>query len=690
MMRPTTSSCLLFFLLFFHRRSQGRRQHEEYGCPSTSTCGNISIRYPFRLRGGGNQSSACTPNPPLPLFELVCEANNAVFYGPDENKYYVKEISYANMMVRLVDADLASGECRLPRRNSSVNMYTQFYDTGLSGVDCFIVVTFVSCSREIKGVDAYVPLPSLSMNGTYIVYAIFDHSADQSLIYLEPSCHFTATTAANYSTPSYGTYHLEQSDVFKILQKGFLLSWDPKYRVPWRDTEIYLSPISYCIRQTTDSGPLIGRPMLDRLVFFLFHEEVNFFNCLLDEHRYHSHAAPSPHHFYLAFSVAVIVVVLLDILLIVCIIRFIVAPVTVIVFLAYNSWRSYVPINLVEKFLQNQGKLSPARYSYPQVVRMTANFRDKLGQGGFGSVFKGRLPGGHLVAVKMLLGNSSSCNGEDFINEVSTVGRIHHLNIVRLVGFCSEGAKRALVYEYMPNGSLDKYIFSSSNGSYFTMEKLNQIALAVAQGIDYLHRGCDMRILHFDIKPQNILLDHGFVPKLSDFGLAKLYPKDCSLVSMSAARGTIGYIAPEQVSRSFGVISYKSDVYSFGMLLMEMAGGRRNVNRNVDNSSQVYYPSWIYDRLEKMELGLEICHVEIDGMERKLCKVGLWCIQMRPSDRPSMSRVIEMLEEADADALPMPPKPFLSNSLPISIQQYSDATGSSFTELSIISEDIDQ
>lgn len=421
----------------------------------------------------------------------------------------------------------------------------------------------------------------------------------------------------------------------------------------------------------------IPRTILNVILSFVYYEG-SFFVCLVNKSRHHGAK------FRFIFSVAVILAALLDIVLIHCLLRFVLASVTVLVFLAYNFWRLYVPIDLVEKFLQNQGKLSPARYSYPDIVRMTGNFRDKLGQGGFGSVFKGKLPGGHLVAVKML--SKSSCDGEDFINEVSTVGRIHHLNVVRLLGFCSEGAKRALIYDYMPNGSLDKYIFSS-NGAisfrYFTMEKLNEIALAVAKGIDYLHRGCDMRILHFDIKPHNILLDHEFVPKVSDFGLAKLYPKDYSLVSMSAARGTIGYIAPELVSRSFGVISYKSDVYSFGMLLMEMAGGRRNVNRNVENSSQVYYPSWIYHRLEQMELGgQEIC-VEIDGMERKLCKVGLWCIQMRPSDRPSMSRVIEMLE-ADVDALPMPPKPFLSNSQPISMQQ--SGIDSSFTELSIISE----
>jgi len=246
-----------------------------------------------------------------------------------------------------------------------------------------------------------------------------------------------------------------------------------------------------------------------------------------------------------------------------------------------------VPVDSVEKFLQNQQTLTPTRYAYTDIIAMTRHFKHKLGQGGFGSVYRGELPGGHLVAIKML--GNSKCNGDDFISEVSTIGRIHHLNVVRLVGFCSEVSNRALVYEFMPNGSLDKYIFSSNGAHrYLTVEKLNEIALGVARGIDYLHRGCDMRILHFDIKPHNILLDHNFNPKVSDFGLAKLYPKDYSLVSISAARGTIGYIAPELVSRSFGVISHKSDVYSFGMLLLEMAGGRRNVDQRAENSSQVY------------------------------------------------------------------------------------------------------
>lgn len=364
--------------------------------------------------------------------------------------------------------------------------------------------------------------------------------------------------------------------------------------------------------------------------------------------------------------------------------RFVCAPLMVYLFLAYKFWSAQVSIDTVEKFLRNQRNLAPTRYAYTDIIAITSHFKEKLGQGGFGSVFKGKLAGGHLVAVKML--GNSKCNGEEFINEVSTIGRIHHVNVVRLVGFCSDGSKRALVYEYMPNGSLDRYIFSSNRTGTnpFTLERLNKIALGVARGIDYLHRGCDVQILHFDIKPHNILLDHDFTPKVSDFGLAKLFPKDYSLVPMSAARGTIGYIAPELISRSFGVISHKADVYSFGMLLMEMAGGRRNADpRAGSTSSQAYYPSWIYDKLiHQGELKIDNSF-EISNVERKLCMVGLWCIQMRSGDRPSMSKVVEMLE-ADVDTLQIPPKPFLSPEEPISVT-YSSQDWSS-TELSIIAE----
>uniref|UniRef100_A0A0D9UW25 Protein kinase domain-containing protein n=1 Tax=Leersia perrieri TaxID=77586 RepID=A0A0D9UW25_9ORYZ len=319
-----------------------------------------------------------------------------------------------------------------------------------------------------------------------------------------------------------------------------------------------------------------------------------------------------------------------------------------------------ITTDAVEKFLRMQLMLGPTRYAYSDLTAITGHFGEKLGEGGYGSVYKGVLPGNVHVAVKVL--GKSNCNGEEFISEVSTIGRIHHVNVVRLVGFCSEEMRRALVYEYMPRGSLDKYIFSSERS--FSWDKFNEIALGIAKGINYLHQGCDMQILHFDIKPHNILLDNNFVPKVADFGLAKLYPRDNSFVPLNALRGTVGYIAPEMISRSFGVISSKSDVYSFGVLLLEMAGGRRNSGMHEESSNQDYYPSLVYDQLTEQQLGVgEISSAttvsDMHELERKLCIIGLHCIQMNPHDRPTMSEVIEMLE-GGVDSLQIPPRPFFS------------------------------
>lgn len=313
----------------------------------------------------------------------------------------------------------------------------------------------------------------------------------------------------------------------------------------------------------------------------------------------------------------------------------------------------------IEKFLEDYKAFKPSRYSFADIKRITNEFKDKLGQGGYGTVFKGRLSNDVLVAVKIL--NDSKGNGEEFINEVGSMSRIHHVNVARLVGFCADGYKRALVYEYLPNESLEKFIFAAKGENHVLgWNKLQDIALGIAKGIEYLHQGCEQRILHFDIKPHNILLDHNFNPKISDFGLAKLCSKDQSAVSLTAARGTMGYIAPEVLSRNFGNVSYKSDVYSFGMLLLEMVGGRRNSDVTVENTSQVYFPEWAYNHLDNgEETGIRIENESDSEIKRKLTIVGLWCIQWYPVDRPSMKVVIQMLE-GEADSLTKPPNPFAS------------------------------
>ncbi|XP_062176987.1 rust resistance kinase Lr10-like isoform X2 [Alnus glutinosa] len=294
-----------------------------------------------------------------------------------------------------------------------------------------------------------------------------------------------------------------------------------------------------------------------------------------------------------------------------------------------------------------------------EIKKMTKSFKDKVGEGGYGTVYKGTLRSGRFVAIKML--GKSKANGQDFINEVATIGRIHHVNVVQLIGFCVQGSSRALVYEFMPKGSLNQYIFSPEESDVLSYKKIYGIAIGIARGIEYLHRGCEMQILHFDIKPHNILLDENFTPKISDFGLAKLYPVDNSIVSLTAARGTLGYMAPELFYKNIGGVSYKSDVYSFGMLLMEMTSKRKNVSAFVEHSSQIYFPTWVYDQLQDgNDIKMEDATKEEKKMIKKMIIVALWCIQMKPSDRPSMSNVLEMLE-GEVECLQMPPMPTMSS-----------------------------
>ncbi|WJX53201.1 hypothetical protein P8452_39226 [Trifolium repens] len=285
---------------------------------------------------------------------------------------------------------------------------------------------------------------------------------------------------------------------------------------------------------------------------------------------------------------------------------------------------------------------------------MTKRFKNKLGEGGYGSVYEGELRSKRKVAVKVL--TKSQTNGQDFINEVATIGRIRHVNVVQLIGFCAERTKQALIYEFMSNGSLDKHTFSQDQGnsSSLSYEKFYDISLGIARGIQYLHQGCDMQIIHFDIKPHNILLDENFNPKISDFGLAKLYRIDQSILTLTAARGTMGYMAPELLYKNIGSISNKADVYSFGMMLMEMAGRKKNINY-MENYWQDYFAKWAYDQFEETidtNNGTE----EEKKIAMKMIVIALKCIQMKPDDRSSINEVIDMLE---GDEVPqhLPPDP---------------------------------
>jgi hypothetical protein len=296
-------------------------------------------------------------------------------------------------------------------------------------------------------------------------------------------------------------------------------------------------------------------------------------------------------------------------------------------------------------------------FRYTDLVHATKNFSERLGGGGFGSVFKGVLSESNAIAVKRLDG---ARQGEkQFRAEVSSIGLIQHINLVKLIGFCCEGDKRLLVYEHMPNGSLDAHLFQS-NAIILKWSARYQIAIGVARGLCYLHESCRECIIHCDIKPENILLDASFAPKIADFGMAAFVGRDFSRV-LTTFRGTAGYLAPEWLS---GVaITPKVDVYSFGMVLLEIISGKRNTPEvNSKSTYQVaFFPVQAVIKLHEGDLQSLVdpqLHGDFDLEEaERVCKVAFWCIQDDEYDRPTMGEVVRVLE--GLQELDMPPMPRL-------------------------------
>ncbi|XP_077226811.1 rust resistance kinase Lr10-like [Tasmannia lanceolata] len=586
-----------------------------------SSCGNLnSIRSPFYLKTD-------TTNCSYSHYQLSCENNRAALYL-GSMKYYVAEILYEMRMIRVVDSGLVQDNC------SSLPLYSlqeeelRQYDFMLQ----FFVhdesedITFVNCSAPVDDPSYKSTSPCFNNSSQAYFYFLIGW---RSVSDLHNSCTVVVRTYSLVKTAQNQSY----LEIHHSLLRGFYMGWDMHWTSPCR--RLLESPRCFILAVLRQISviilgilPIVGRIMVGRTSIGIL--------CLF-------------------------------------------------AYFIYKLYRRHYSMDeKIEDFLCAYKSHMPMRYSFWDIRKMTDGFKEKLGKGGFGSVFKGKLPNGHLVAVKML--DKSQGDGQDFINEVATIGRIHHVNVVQLIGFFAVRSKRALIYDFMPNGSLDKYVFSQQGKSHsLNWEKMHEIALGIARGIEYLHRGCEMRILHFDIKPHNILLDDNFVPKVSDFGLAKLYPADESIVSTTFFRGTIGYIAPELFYRNAGGVSHKSDVYSFGMLLMDMAGRRNNMGALMENASNFYFPSWIYDQVDQGgDMGMS--DVTEDEMEiaKKLIMVALWCIQMNPSDRPSMGKVVEMLE-GSVELIHMPVKPFLSSPQRVPDQNNdtgTNPTGSSATNSS--------
>ncbi|XVF27760.1 hypothetical protein REPUB_Repub14bG0136500 [Reevesia pubescens] len=319
-----------------------------------------------------------------------------------------------------------------------------------------------------------------------------------------------------------------------------------------------------------------------------------------------------------------------------------------IIFSHNELGKSQNGVKFLELQLLDFGKLATA----------TNNFHptNKLGKGGFGVVYKGTLQDGKEIAVKRLSRDSGQ-GLEEFMNEVIVISKLQHRNLVRLLGCCVEGEEKMLVYEYMPNKSLDAFLFDKERSSLLNWQRRFNIICGIARGLLYLHQDSRFRIIHRDLKASNILLDREMNPKISDFGMARIFGGDQTEANTKRVVGTYGYMSPEYAID--GLFSVKSDVFSFGVLVLEIVSGKRNRGfYHPDHDLNLLGHAWkLWNGGRPMELTNPLMEKQGSNLEVLRCiQVGLLCVQRRPEDRPTMSSVLLMLD-SENPSLPQPKQP---------------------------------
>ncbi|KAE8802043.1 receptor-like kinase ARK1AS [Hordeum vulgare] len=420
------------------------------GCTPFS-CGHLQdIRPPFRRRGDPGECG-------VEAYELGCTSSKAAIHI-NTGTYYVIDINYTGSYFWVMDPNFDTiSSCPLPLWNHLPYFRYFGYSYTLSGIDSvsppgfrylvtqsYYSACFANCSRAVAKNSAYKPVACLSAKNSHVYVWVSYYGC--MVEDLEPYCGYLANIpfGNEYSPDWLQLQNASYADIIQVISKGFTVQFPVDTTGPSASMKLRKN-INLCLNNSISyfKEQSSGASIVNWTHAF-FWSEVHFLECvtLLSPRVPNADYIYSDHYYTTPFVLVVVTIV---------------SAIAIPKFLfAYKYWKTRIIIDAVEKFLRIQQMIGPMRYAYTDIIAITRYFRDKLGQGGYGTVYKGvLLPGGVHVAVKMLEGNSN-CNGEDFISEVSTIGRIHHVNVVRLVGFCSEEMRRALVYEYMPNGSLDK------------------------------------------------------------------------------------------------------------------------------------------------------------------------------------------------------------------------------------------
>ncbi|KAI9088070.1 hypothetical protein K1719_030047 [Acacia pycnantha] len=610
-------SNLFFFLLLTVPQYQSRPDDGDYlRCSQNYNCGNLLLPHPF---WGGKKPDICG----VSQFEVTCLASE-ISIQVGSQTFTLKDIDPSRSMVKMVRTDIPSYD------NCSFNFTGTWLDPTLFSLDYSVVnmTLFYDC------------VPGFSIGRNNITCS--DDSQKQAFFVtqteLEQFPGLSQNCRVQIQVPVTSDFTADPFGGIESLKDALDRGFDAQY-----DGE------SRKCTKCMESGGVCGST-------YGFHHQ--YFCCFCRDGETYDLECPVLASMASASGFAwggIIGTLLISIAIICCKLKSLSQKI--------RFWKTSKGDRQIEAFIKNQEPFPITRYRFADIKKITKSFQVKLGEGGYGTVYKGKLLNGCPVAVKTL--NPSKGNGEEFINEVASISKTSHVNIVTLLGFCLEGEKKALVYEFMCNGSLDKLIYNKENktNSSLTWENLYKIVIGTARGLEYLHKGCNTRILHFDIKPHNILLDESFCPKISDFGLAKLCPSKKSIISLLETRGTLGYLAPEVWNRNIGGVSYKCDVYSYGVMLLDIVGALKDVTVESNYPIENYVLDSIYEKLEQgNDLGRNGMNtIEERDIARKITIVGMWCMQTFPTQRPTMSKVIEMLE-GSLDSLQIPPrKPIMSS-----------------------------
>ncbi|KAK8686693.1 hypothetical protein V6N13_125715 [Hibiscus sabdariffa] len=574
-----------FFFLTVLPVTHSHRQPPPYGdCQSSFECGNLKgISYPF----WGNGQSHCGRQG----FELQCQPNLYPVINMENQSFTVLKIEQNSQWMKLARSDIWNGACPLLTTELDHSPFS-FQGSGTRNISMFR-----GCPREISDAgDAYNVSCETKNGSVDLIYVEWEAITDTGT-----QCDIQITVPVLIS--AYDQVLDGSLTPKEALDEGFVADFH------YEEEEL-------CKACRNSSGICIPDDTNLTRIRCLCQGKPDFQPCLEHERDYKKLQGSRYLGYGFASGVLFACLVLVGYKTTVLVSRMIKAKTT--------------KDTNIETYIKKYGTLAPKRYRCSDIKKITDSFAEKLGEGGFCSVYKGKLEDGSLVAVKVLKTGVSIGNGEEFLNEVISICKTSHVNIVSLIGYCYTKDKQALLFEFMPNGSLEKFIHNEniSTAGRLAWDKLHEIAIGIAR-------------------------DENFCPKISDFGLSKLCPKE-SVISMSGARGTVGYIAPELFNRNFGRVSHKADVYSFGMMVLEMVGGRKNIDESAD------YPHCFYDRLQNENcLGLHGVTTSHDNeIAKKMIIIGLWCIQTYPVHRPSMNEILFMLE-GNLDALKIPPKPFI-------------------------------